>query len=35
MHMGLVLSSVQNFKLIWLRTIFVTNYFKFLVVLVI
>ena len=35
MHMGLVLSSVQNFKLIWLWTIFVTNCFKFLVVLVI
>jgi len=32
MHMGLVLSSVQNFKLIWLWTIFVTNCFKFLVI---
>jgi len=35
MHMGLVISSVQNFKLIWLWMIFVTNCFKFLVVLVI
>jgi hypothetical protein len=32
MHMGLVLSNVQNFKLIWLWTIFVTNCFKFLVI---
>jgi len=32
MHMGLVLSSAQNFKLIWLWTIFVTNCFKFLVI---
>jgi len=31
MHMGLVLSSVQSFKLIWLWMIFVTNCFKFLV----
>jgi len=31
-HMGLVLSSVQNFKPIWLWTIFVTNCFKFLVI---